>query len=254
MHSDDTKRLFGKLDRIFNLTAEEKNALAKGFTQIRDYSTREDIIRSGERPWASKLLIDGIVCRYREFEGGRRQILAFQYPGDIFDAYSFVLETMDHSICALMPSRVAFIPHENVHEITERHPRVARALWKDTLIDAAVFAEWMTNIRAKHPSAQIAHLICEVFVRQDVVDLIESDSLLWPMTDKDIGDALGLSIDYVRSTLDVFRASGLITILSGRLAVHRLADLQALAAFDSAYLHLERPKGPAGSLDWVKPL
>ena len=42
---------------------------------------------------------------------GQRQILAFQFPGDISDLYSFVLKVMDHSIGALTDCHLGIIPH-----------------------------------------------------------------------------------------------------------------------------------------------
>jgi CRP-like cAMP-binding protein len=226
MTEDDKKliesRLFTKLDRIFEVTAEEKQALADAFTEVRDYDASEDVIRTGERPWVSKLLLNGMVFRYRTLGMGRRHILAFQYPGDIFDAYSFLLEVMDHSIATLMPSRIAFVRHEAMAEVFERHPRIARAVWKDTLIDAAVFAEWMTNVRGKDPSAQIAHLLCEVFTRLGVVGLVQQDTVIWPITSRNLSDALGLAVDYVAVVLENFRFRGWITILDGKLLMHNL--------------------------------
>jgi hypothetical protein len=37
------------------------------------------------------------------------------------------------------PSRQALIPHDNLAEILHGCPRVADVLWRDTLMDAAVF-------------------------------------------------------------------------------------------------------------------
>jgi CRP-like cAMP-binding protein len=250
-------RLSRKLDRIFEISREEKEALAGAFTEVRDYKAGEDIIRIGERPWVSKLLLDGMVCRYRALGQRRRQVLAFQYPGDIFDAYSFVLEIMDHNIGALMPSRIAFIRHEAMVDVFDRHPRVARAVWKDTLIDAAVFAEWMTNIRAKDPPSQIAHLLCEVFTRLSVVGLREDNAIKWPITHKDLSDALSLGEDYIAVVLENFRFKGWVSIFEGKLLMHNFEALKELAQFDPTYLHLERPRGAAGrpvDLTWVKPL
>lgn len=198
-----------------------------------------------------------MVFRYRTLGARRRQVLAFQYPGDIFDAYSFVLEIMDHSIGTLMPSRIAFIRHEAMVEVFDRYPRVARAVWKDTLIDAAVFAEWMTNIRAKDPPSQIAHLLCEVFTRLGVVGLAQGDAIMWPISRKDLSDALSIGEEYVGVVLENFRFKGWVSIFEGRLLMHNFEALKELAEFDPTYLHLERPRGPAGrvaDLDWIKPL
>ncbi len=261
MPEPDTESLLSplirKMERIFNLTADEKRVLEGACTTTREFGAHEDIIKIGDRPWQSNLLLEGMVYRYKRLSGGKRQILSFQYPGDIFDSYSFVLEVMDHSIATFCPSKIAYIPHETMLEITERHPRIARALWKDTLIDASVFAEWMTNIRGKLPHAQVAHLICEVVVRFAVVDLAENDEVNWPITSSEMEDALGISAHYIETVLAEFQHNGWITLFGGRLTVHRLDKLKELAEFDPIYLHLNHPLGAASrriALDWVKPL
>jgi CRP-like cAMP-binding protein len=70
---------------------------------------------------------------------GGRQIQSFHTPGDIVDAHSFMLDVMDHSIKTLTQCTIATIPHEDLLAVTASHPRVAGAIWKDTLIDGAIF-------------------------------------------------------------------------------------------------------------------
>jgi hypothetical protein len=85
------------MERIFDLTPAERQVLDSACTDTRTFDGREDILVAGDRPWKSNLLLEGMICRYSRLAGEKRQILAFQYPGDVFDAYSFILEVMDHS-------------------------------------------------------------------------------------------------------------------------------------------------------------
>ena len=50
-----------------------------------------DIVHDGSSPAFSTVLLDGFCCRYKLLRQGRRQILAFQIPGDLLDLYSYVL-------------------------------------------------------------------------------------------------------------------------------------------------------------------
>jgi len=244
-----------KLERIFQLSADEKKVIEAACTDQRDYRAREDIIHTGDRPWRSNLLLEGMICRYRNIGEGKRQILGFQYPGDVFDAYSFILEVMDHNIATIAPSRIAFIPHEKMWEIIQNYPRIVRAIWKDTLIDGAVFAEWMTNTRRKSVDAQIAHLLCEICTRLDVVGLSKDNTFEWPITAKDLEEALGIPSEVIEKTFADFRANGWVELGQGTLRMVDPASLKRLAGFDPTYLHLEHPKGPASRpIDWVKPL
>jgi len=247
--------LVQKLDRIFDLTPEEKRVIESACTEQRDYGAREDIIHTGDRPWKSNLLLEGMVCRYRNLGDGKRQILAFQYPGDVFDAYSFILEVMDHNIATVAPSRIAFIPHEKMWEIIQNYPRIVRAIWKGTLIDGAVFAQWMTNARWKSAEAQIAHLLCEICERLDVVGLSNAGTFDWPITSRDLEEALDIPTSIIEKTFEDLIARGWVEIGAGKLTLINSDSLRQLAGFDPRYLHHERPRGPAGRpIDWVRPL
>ena len=47
------------------------------------------------------VLLQGLACRYKDLPDGRRQILSFQFPGDIIDVHAFVMGRLDHTIGAL---------------------------------------------------------------------------------------------------------------------------------------------------------
>ena len=203
------------------------------------FEADEDLVLDGDRPTDSNLLLKGMTCRNNVTPSGKRQIFSFHIAGDIFDAQSFLLQKMDHTVTALTPCTVALIPHSKMVEITERYPRIARAIWKDTLVDAAVFREWILNVGRRDAKQRLAHVMCELYVRHDVVGLAEGWSIPFPITQQDLGDATGLSGVHVNRTLMEIRAEGLITLTKSRLDIHDWARLKAAGEFDPDYLHLQ---------------
>jgi CRP-like cAMP-binding protein len=231
--------LIRKLDHLIVLSNEEKNVLMSACSITKQLPADEDIVRDGDEPSDCNLLLEGMVFRYKVVADGRRQIMSFQTPGDIFDAQSFILERMDHNIGTLLPCRIALIPHRTMLEITQAYPRIARGLWKDTLVDAAIFREWMTSIGRRSSYARVAHLMCEVYTKLHVVGLTRDGQIDWPITQEEIGDALGMSSVHVNRTLQELRSSGLITLDRKTLTIHDWEGLQAAGQFDPAYLHLK---------------
>ena len=65
---------------------------------------------------------------------------------------------MDYSLATLEPSKLGFIAHETLRPFIRAWPRVSDALWRDTLIDAAVFRLWIAGIGRKEAYGRIAHL------------------------------------------------------------------------------------------------
>jgi CRP-like cAMP-binding protein len=233
--------LIRKLRSISPLTEEEQQRILELPLSVREIGPDQDIVREGDRPSECCLLIEGFACRYKLTEEGKRQIFSFHTPGDIPDLQSLHLKVMDHSLKTLTPCTVAFIPHESIAELTRRCPRAGDVLWRDTLIDAAVFREWMLGIGRRSAYTRIAHVLCEVFIRLKAVGLTSGYECEFPITQTEIGDALGLSAVHVNRSLQELRADGLIELRRGTLTILDWDRFKKAGEFDATYLHLDPP-------------
>jgi DNA-binding transcriptional regulator YhcF (GntR family) len=73
------------------------------------------------------------------------------------------------------------------------------------------------------------------------VGLVRDRTCDLPMTQGELGDALGISTVHVNRTLQDLRSAGLITLRGGSLEVLDWDGLKRAADFDATYLHLVRP-------------
>ena len=119
------------------------------------------------------LILEGFACRYAMVPSGRRQILSLHIPGDIPDLQSLFIKVMDHNLATLVPTKVALIPHDAMRGLIDRNHRVAHLLWRDSLVDAAIFRKWIVGIGRRRAYARFAHLVCEFAMRMDAVGLME---------------------------------------------------------------------------------
>jgi CRP-like cAMP-binding protein len=230
--------LIRKLETIVDLSAEEREAVLGLPLTIRTVPADHDLVRDGDRPSECCMIVEGFVCRYKLTAEGKRQIMSFHIPGDIPDLQSLHLHVMDHSLGTLVPSKVGFIQHDDIREITRRYPRIADAFWRDTLIDAAVFREWMVGIGRRSAYTRIAHVLCELMVRLRSVGLSSDHQIELPITQAELGDALGLSTVHVNRVLQELRGDGLITLRGRYLHVQDWPGLKRAGEFDPLYLHL----------------
>ncbi|WP_262297915.1 Crp/Fnr family transcriptional regulator [Microvirga sesbaniae] len=231
--------LLWKLDSIADLSDEEKRAILDLPMNVRIFEADSDIVRDGDRTSECCLVLSGFICRYKILSDGKRQIMGFYIPGDIPDLQSLHLKVMDNSIGALTTSSIALIPHESLRALLERHPGLGAVLWRDTLIDAAMFRAWMIGIGRRSAYQRIAHLLCELQMRLRAVGLAGEHGYDLPVTQNELGDALGLSTVHVNRVLQDLRSEGLIVLRGGTLHIPDWEDLQAAGDFDSAYLHLK---------------
>jgi CRP-like cAMP-binding protein len=232
-------RLIRKLERRDVLSGEEKQALKSAVARVKEARMDEDLVREGDRPSESTLLLEGFAARYKLLRNGRRQITALHIPGDFVDLHSFLLKTMDHGVVALTPCRVGLVPHSTLREITETYLHLGRLLWLSTLIDAAIHREWLVAMGRRPAFNQIAHLLCELFLRLQAVGLTQGMSFELPLTQAELGDVLGLSTVHVNRVIQQLRADGLVTWSEQRIAIEDWAQLQEVAEFDPTFLNLD---------------
>jgi CRP-like cAMP-binding protein len=238
--SSPHERLIRKLESITRLGPEETNALRRLPLTTAKVEEDADVAREGDRPSQCCLLVDGFLFRYKMLPEGQRQIMSLHVPGDLPDLQSLYLKVMDHSVGALAPSTVAYIPHPAVLELVQRYPRITAAFWRDTLVDAAIFREWITNCGRRSAYQRAAHLMCEFFTKMKAVGLTRGDSCDFPITQAELADAMGLSPVHVNRTLQELRADGLVALSGRSLSIPDWEALKLAGQFDPTYLHLVR--------------
>ncbi|WP_246690615.1 Crp/Fnr family transcriptional regulator, partial [Microvirga aerophila] len=116
------------------------------------------------------------------------------------------------------------------------HPRLSDLFWRDTLVDAAVFRQWLIGVGRRSAHGRIAHLLCELLVRLRAVDLVEDQAYNLPVTRAELGDALGLTPVHVNRVLQELRAENLIILHGGFLKVLDWDGLRRAGEFNPAYL------------------
>jgi CRP-like cAMP-binding protein len=233
--------LIRKFDSIATLSLSHRDALSRLSGMEKHLDAGEAVVSEGDRPSYVTLLARGMLCRHKTLIDGRRQILSFHTSGDLPDLQSLHIDTMDHTLSAVVASTIVLFPHAIMHAFFERHPDIAGLCWRDTLIDAAIFREWMVGMGRRSASARMAHLFCEIIVKANATGLSIGDACDLPLTQTELADALGLSTVHVNRTLQELRAAGLVELRNRTLRVIDWPGLQKAGEFDPAYLHLRAP-------------
>lgn len=233
-----TNVLIQKLAVRDRLPIEERRLLERVAVRVKEIAHDHDLVRPGDRATESSLLLEGIAARYKMLGGGRRQISALHVPGDFVDLHSFLVKTMDHGVVALTACTVAMVPHETLKEITETSPHLTRMLWLSTVIDGSIYLEWIANMGRRAALERTAHLICELYKRLEAVGRTDGTSFRFPLTQAELGDALGLSLVHVNRVVQALRTQGLVSWEGRVLTILDWKRLCDMAEFDPTYLHL----------------
>jgi CRP-like cAMP-binding protein len=231
-------RLITRLRAIALLSETEANLIASLPVTLQNVPAGHDIIRDGEVSQRCCLLVDGYLYRHKSEAQGKRQILSFHVPGDVPDLYSLHLKPMDHNLTSLGPAVVGFIPHHPLQDILARSPALTGVLWRETLVDASIFREWMVSLGKKDALARIAHLLCELLMRLRAVGLARDGRFTFPASQLDIADATGMTPVHANRMIQQLRAQSLLQWDGADVAILDLEGLRRVADFDDSYLHL----------------
>jgi CRP-like cAMP-binding protein len=232
--------LIAKLATVADLRESDVEQLIRLCDDVRTVPARRDILSEGERPDHVHVIFEGWAARYKTLPNGAQQIVAFLIPGDFCDLHVAILGHMDHGIVALTSCRVAYIPSAELDALTSDHNGLTKALWWATLVDEGVLREWVVNVGRRDAYERIAHLLCEMHARMQMVGLVHEDRFALPLTQEQLADATGLTAVHVNRTLQRLRSKDLVEIASGTLTIPDVGALREAAGFTGNYLHIQR--------------
>jgi CRP-like cAMP-binding protein len=231
--------LITKLTRSNKLDADDIEAIRRLPMRLHELGPKETIAADGTRPAECCLLGEGFAVRSKLTSSGERQILSLHIPGEIPDLQSLHLHVMDHDLVALTPCKLGFISHHNIRQLNRRQPNLADAFWRETLIDAAIFREWLVNLGRRPALPRLAHLFVELYRRLEAIGRAAGGEFELPFTQEQLADCLGLSTVHLNRVLQELRRKGAV---KPSRQFHQLVDLEfleRLSGFDATYLHLD---------------
>ena len=205
--------------------------------RARAVGSHESIVKEGDRPHDCCLIGDGFAFRSKTTSDGQRQILSLHIPGEIPDLQSLHLKLMDHDLTTLTPCTLGFVPHEAVRSLARTRPNVAAALWRETLIDAAIFREWVVDLGRRSATARMGHLVAELYHRLKAIGRVRDGAFEFPITQSELADCLGLSNVHVNRVLQDLRKEGLLAVNRSEFRILKQDELEQIADFDPGYLH-----------------
>ena len=153
-------------------------------------------------------VISGAVRTYRMLDDGRRQVVAFYLPGDIFGVEAGELHLS--SAEAVCDAQILVVKRSAVMARAEHEKDLAKQLWTLTVRELRRVQEH-SLVLIKSAEERVAGFLLEMAGRGAGSAAIEL-----PMSRQDIADYLGLTIETVSRTFTQFVQSGLIALESSR--------------------------------------
>ena len=203
----------------------------------------EILFQEGEIAHSLYTLFDGWMILFKILGNGKRQILRFLLPGDFF---GFQVDGIGptggymYGSQALMESTLCAFPTIGLRAMIKKQPQLTIRLAEMEMHDLTLCQYHLVGTGCKNSQERIAFLILELFHRvcmQKQVDYDEAtNSIIFPPTPKDIGDAVGLSSIHVHRILKEMGIKGWIHRQGRRLRILDEEALMEIGQFDPSMI------------------
>ncbi len=184
------------------------------------------LFHEGDRVERIYQVISGAVSLTRLLEDGRRQIIAFGFPGDIV---GFPCDGRHHTDCValtdvrLQPYRLSQLESGRVHS------KLGAGLLQAALHEIAAMQDHFMMLGRKSATEKVAAFLT-VLKRRTGTAAGQYTQINLPMSRADIADFLGLTTETVSRTISQFRKSRLIALDGAQTVIVLREDaLKALA-------------------------
>ena len=207
---------------------------------LRSVAPATYLMREGEPPISCAILVSGYAFRHKITGAGARQIVSLHIPGEALDLQSVGLTYVDHNIQTLTHADLAVVPVAALRELMVGRPAITGAVLAQVLIEGSMFREWVVNVGRRSARERLAHLLCEFACRLDAQGLSDGDGYELPMTQEQIGDALGLTSVHVNRSIKALSEEGLLSRKGRLLHFPNIRRLREVGDFSELYLHLQQ--------------
>lgn len=226
------------LSCLGELPERDRAAIVALDGEVRNLPRLADCLRQGDCPREVVIVLSGMLFRYTIGHQGAQQIHSFYLPTEAPCLETLYLDYMDNNLAAVVESTVALIPHDQIYRVIDDYPEARKLLWRQTLVQAGIFREWLVRNSNQPAHAALAHLLCEMFTRARAAGLVRDGAFDFPVTQEFVGGALGLTSVHVNRTLQMLRETGTFEWSNRKLRMIDFDKLAEIAQFSPSYLHL----------------
>jgi CRP/FNR family transcriptional regulator, anaerobic regulatory protein len=176
------------------------------------------------------ILCRGWAFRYFQLSDGRRQILQFLLPGDLFSSVTIFESAFPFSVKALTEVQVSGFVRSEIRARCVGSPGVQSAITNSCIADIRDGTELLAALGQLSAEERIAHLLLYLMPRIAARNAIREQRYPFPLRQQQIADAVGLTPVHVSRVLGLFRDRRLLDLSEGVLKVFNLPELERIGS------------------------
>ena len=188
------------------------------------------IYRSGEPADGVNVVCDGWAFTFIMLSDGRRQILSFLLPGDIVATTALLKDRLSFSIQALTDLRYCRFSKSELRSRMATEPKVFDEYATICVAEKEETDQLVTDLGRRTADERIARLVLALMARLSARGMVYDQSFAFPLRQRHIADATGLTPVHVSRVIGNLRNAGLIEIAGRTLKVRDLNELRRVSS------------------------
>jgi CRP-like cAMP-binding protein len=192
---------------------------AMAATTTRVFPMRSTILKEGDPETMVSQVVSGWASCRRTLPDGRTQLTSVLLPGDIIGVSSLIGGSRPESVEARTQMSVQSLSHVQVLRLAAEKPNVALWLLWHQSRENKRSDEWITVLSHGNAIEKIAFLLLDLYRRLKRMGQVGDGSVRVPLTQREIGERLGLTLPHVCRTVALFRERGIVGVHYGGIDI-----------------------------------
>ena len=174
-------------------------------------------------------VLSGMGLRDKILSNGERQVVNFVMPGDFLGLQAGMLGEMGHSVEARTNMRLCVFNRSDFWSFFKNHPNRAFDITWLAAIEEHFLGETLATVGQRSALQAVAWALVKLFERGMTLGLVTNNTMSLPYSQRDLANALGLSLVHTNKTLGKLRNQQLASWNDHVLQINDLDSLAEIA-------------------------
>jgi CRP-like cAMP-binding protein len=170
-------------------------------------------------------VLHGMGLRYRHLENGERQVINFIFPGDFLGLQAGLMGEMGHSVEATTKLTLCVFDRKELWSFIKADPERGFELAWLAAVEEHFMGETLTTVGQRTAIQAVAWAFVRVYLRAKASGNGGDGQMRFPFKQRDLADALGLSLVHTNKTISILKSRQLIGWSDDSIQINDLAAL-----------------------------
>lgn len=218
-----------KLDIFHAMSSEEVAFMQRFKVGELQVDPGAPILMEGTNSPQLYTVLRGMGLRYKLSPGGDRQVISLVFPGDFIGLQAGVMKEMGHSVEATTAMTLCVFDRSQIWQLFRDRPERGFDLTWLAAVEEHFLGESLLTLGRRDALESVSWALVRIVQRGAALGLASGGRMPFPFRQRDLADALGLSLVHTNKTLARLRDRQLATWADRVLTVHDMETLCAIA-------------------------